>query len=157
MPKNAFFDPFFQNFACGAKKLAKIDTKPCFGRARKINLVDLKKKKSRQNFRNFFENPPPPRENPKSAPELINFWKVFLKVSSSLLVFLSCLKLFTNFWIVLSSIFFMFCRFLFEYFQKFAAASFSSFDYFLTIMRSTIFSLFFVFFESRTLFIFCLR
>ena len=33
------------------------------------NLVDLKKKKGRQNFGKFFENPPPPRENPKSAPE----------------------------------------------------------------------------------------
>ena len=31
-------------------------------------MVDLKKKKSRQNFGKFFENPPPPRENPRSAP-----------------------------------------------------------------------------------------
>ena len=51
---------FFQKFACGAENFAKIRGKHCFGRARKINLVDLKKKKGRQNFRFFFENPPPP-------------------------------------------------------------------------------------------------
>ena len=28
-----------------------------------------KKKKGRQNFGKFFENPPPPRENPRSAPD----------------------------------------------------------------------------------------
>ena len=44
MPKNAFFGLFFQNFACGAENLAKIGTKQCFGRAREINLVHLKKK-----------------------------------------------------------------------------------------------------------------
>ena len=31
-----------------------------------------KKKKGRQNFGKFFENPPPPRENPRSAPEYTN-------------------------------------------------------------------------------------
>ena len=30
-----------------------------------------KKKKGRQNFGKFFENPPPPRENPRSAPAYI--------------------------------------------------------------------------------------
>ena len=34
---------FFQKFACGAENFAKIGAKQCFGRARKINLVDLKK------------------------------------------------------------------------------------------------------------------
>ena len=58
--KNAFFDLFFQNLACGAASLVKMGTKQCFGRARKINLVELKK--GRQNFRNFFENPPLPLE-----------------------------------------------------------------------------------------------
>ena len=52
VPKNAFFGLLFQNFACGAENFAKIGTKQCFGRAREINLVDLKK--GRQNFRNFF-------------------------------------------------------------------------------------------------------
>ena len=37
------FLAFFQNFACGAENLSKIGTKQCLGRARKINLVDLKK------------------------------------------------------------------------------------------------------------------
>ena len=38
------FLAFFQNFACGAENLSKIGTKQCLGRARKINLVDLKKR-----------------------------------------------------------------------------------------------------------------
>ena len=58
MPKNAFFGLFFQNFACGAKNLAKIGTKRCFGRARKINLVDLKKRPSK--FSKIFWKPTPP-------------------------------------------------------------------------------------------------
>ena len=37
------FRLFFQKFACGAENFAKIGIKQCFGRARKINLVDLKK------------------------------------------------------------------------------------------------------------------
>ena len=57
MPKNTFFGLFSQKFACGAENFAKIGAKQFFGRARKINLVDLKK--GRQNFRFFFENPPP--------------------------------------------------------------------------------------------------
>ena len=69
-PKNAFFGLFFQNSACGAEILAKTGTKMCVRRAGKINSVDLKD--GRQNFRNFFENPPPPpRENPRSAPVVI--------------------------------------------------------------------------------------
>ena len=66
VPKNAFFGLFFQNSACGAKNLTKIGTKPCFGRARKINLVDLK------NF--FLKIRPPPRENPRSAPIQCTVW-----------------------------------------------------------------------------------
>ena len=88
-PKTAFFDCFFQKFACGAENLAKIGAKQYFGRngrAQKINLVDLKKKKGRQNFGKFFENPPPPpRENPRSAPvykfffNFLNFFMLFSK------------------------------------------------------------------------------
>ena len=51
------------------KKCPKIGAKQCFGRARKINLVDLKKKKGRQNFGKSAP-PPPPRENPRSAPDI---------------------------------------------------------------------------------------
>ena len=51
----------FQKLACGAENLAKVGAKQCFGRARKINLVDLKK--SRQNFEKFCENPPPSRKS----------------------------------------------------------------------------------------------
>ena len=47
-----------QNFACGAEILAKTESLQCFERARKINLIDLKK--CRQNFRNLFEKLPPP-------------------------------------------------------------------------------------------------
>ena len=53
-PKTAFLT-VFQKFACGAENFTKIGAKKCFGRARKINLVDLKKRSSK-----FFENPPPP-------------------------------------------------------------------------------------------------
>ena len=41
--KNAFFGLFFQYFASCAENLARIGTKQCSGRARKIILVDLKK------------------------------------------------------------------------------------------------------------------
>ena len=51
-PKTAFLT-VFQKFACGADNLAKIGAKQCFGIARKINLVDLKKRS---------QNPPPPLE-----------------------------------------------------------------------------------------------
>ena len=70
----------FQKFTCGAENFAKIGAKQCFGRASKINLVDLKKK-GRQNFGKFFENPspPPPRENPRSAPGLFTDYLVDLK------------------------------------------------------------------------------
>ena len=48
VPKNAFFDCFFlQKFACGAENFAKVGAKQCFGRAQKINLVDLKKRPSK--------------------------------------------------------------------------------------------------------------
>ena len=56
--ENAFFGLFFQKFACGAEN-AKIGTKQCLGRARKINLVDLRKKVEKK-FSKIFENPPPP-------------------------------------------------------------------------------------------------
>ena len=58
-PKTVFW-LFFQKFARGAENLATIGAKQCFGRARKINLVD--KKKGRQNFRIFFWKSPPPLE-----------------------------------------------------------------------------------------------
>ena len=58
MPKNGFFDLFFLKIACGAENLAKTGSFYCFGRARKINLIDLKKKVVKI-FENFFENPPP--------------------------------------------------------------------------------------------------
>ena len=48
----------FSNIFSGAVNLVNTWTKKCFGRARKINLVDLKK--GCQNFGKFFENPPPP-------------------------------------------------------------------------------------------------
>ena len=67
--KNAFFGLFFQNFACGAENLTKIGTKQRFGRARKINWVDLKKSSTK--FSKIFRKshtPPSPRENPRSAP-----------------------------------------------------------------------------------------
>ena len=72
---------FFQKFACGAEHLAKIGAKHCFGRALKINLVDLKKKKSRPNFRIFFKNPPPPLEKILDPPldKGQQFFSVFMQ------------------------------------------------------------------------------
>ena len=57
------FSAYFSSFACGAEQLSKIESRKI--RARKINLVDLKKSKK---F-NFFSkiHPPPTR----SAPELL--------------------------------------------------------------------------------------
>ena len=43
--KKRFFDCFFKNLPAAQKFLQKIGAKRCFGRALKINLVDLKKKK----------------------------------------------------------------------------------------------------------------
>ena len=68
-PEGAFKTPFwpvFQHFACNAQNLAKTGAKQCFGRSRKINLFELKKG---QSFRTFFENPSPPRENPRYTPK----------------------------------------------------------------------------------------
>ena len=63
-PKTAFLTCFFfQKFACSAENLVYLRSK-CFGRARKINLVGLKK--GRQNFRKLFENPPSPPPPPPS-------------------------------------------------------------------------------------------
>ena len=51
----------------GVQSRQKISPKPGLNRGQIIS-VDLKK--SRQNFWNFFENPPPPtRENHRSAPD----------------------------------------------------------------------------------------
>ena len=47
VPKNGFFDLFFQKIACGAENLAKTGYFYCFGRARKNNSVDLIKKLSK--------------------------------------------------------------------------------------------------------------
>ena len=52
-----------------AKFLAEIGTKPCFGRARKINLVDLKKKVVKI-FENFLKIRPPPLEKILDPPLL---------------------------------------------------------------------------------------
>ena len=54
---------FFQKFACGPENFAKIGAKQSFGRARKINLVDLKKKvvKILENFLKI--RPPPSRKS----------------------------------------------------------------------------------------------
>ena len=62
--KTPFFGLFFQNFAhkFGPKHNQSLYR---FGRARRINLVDLKKVDKFFEF--FFENPPP-RKNPRSAP-----------------------------------------------------------------------------------------
>ena len=58
-PKTAFLTVFFfQKFACGATKFAKIGAKQCFGGARKINLVDLKKRSKFSIF--FWKSAPPP-------------------------------------------------------------------------------------------------
>ena len=62
--KNAVLACFFQNFACGAGNLAKARSFHCFGKARKINLVDLKKVD--KNFENFLKIPPSLRDNPRS-------------------------------------------------------------------------------------------
>ena len=58
---------FFQKSACGAENIAKVGAKQCFGKPRKINLVDLKKKvvKILENFLKIR----PPQENPRSAPD----------------------------------------------------------------------------------------
>ena len=44
VPENGFFDLFFQKFACGVEIFPKTVSFYCFRRARKINLVDLKKR-----------------------------------------------------------------------------------------------------------------
>ena len=63
------FWPFFQKFACCAKFFCQNRGKTVLWESSK-NQFGRPKKKG-QNFRIFFENPPPPRENPRSAPDLI--------------------------------------------------------------------------------------
>ena len=53
--ENAFFGLLFQNFVCDAENIPKTGSIYCFERARKINLVDLKKKKVDKIFDFFFE------------------------------------------------------------------------------------------------------
>ena len=76
-PKTAFLTVFCQKFDYGAENFAKMGTKQCFGRARKINLVDLKKK-CRQYFGKFFENPPP-LEKILDPPLILGFSRQFIK------------------------------------------------------------------------------
>ena len=53
LPENGFSDCFFFKNLTAAQK-AKVGAKQCFGRARKINLVDLKKKKRSSKFWKIF-------------------------------------------------------------------------------------------------------
>ena len=85
MPKNAFFTDFFKKFSCGAESFAKIGAKQCFGRAQKINLVDLKKK-GRQNFGKFFENPPPPLEKILDPPLILTLFFLRVEMIKKLIV-----------------------------------------------------------------------
>ena len=57
MPKNGFFDPFFQNF--GAENLAKTGFFLLLWESSENQSDRPKKNKGRQSFRKFFENPPP--------------------------------------------------------------------------------------------------
>ena len=52
VPKNGFFDCF-----------VKVGARQCFGRARKINLVDLKKKRSSKFWKIFRKSAPPSRKS----------------------------------------------------------------------------------------------
>ena len=61
VPKNSFFGLFFKKFVCDAESLIKLRSLKCFGRAQKINLVDLKKRSTK--ISNFFETLPPPSRN----------------------------------------------------------------------------------------------
>ena len=62
MPKNGFFDCFFEKLPAAQQNFAKIRVKQCFGRARKIYLFDLKKKvvKILEIFLKIYPPPPPP-------------------------------------------------------------------------------------------------
>ena len=65
---------FFQKFAGGVENLAKTASFYCFGRARKMNLVDLKKRVVKIFV---FENLlPPPLEKILDKPDL-NFSEIF--------------------------------------------------------------------------------
>ena len=66
--KTPFLACFFINLSAAQKFWSKWGLYSDLGELQKINLVDLKKRST--NLRHFFENspPPPPRENPRSAP-----------------------------------------------------------------------------------------
>ena len=67
-PKTAFLTVFLE-ICLRRRKFSQNGGKKCFGRSSKNQFGrPKKKKKGRQNFRIFFENPPPPRENSRSAP-----------------------------------------------------------------------------------------
>ena len=67
LPKNGFCDLFFRNLPAAQKIWPKQRLFSIL--ARKINLVDLKKKVVKI-FENLFKIRPPPRENPRFAPDL---------------------------------------------------------------------------------------
>ena len=83
VPKNAFFGLFFQNSACGAEILGIIGTKHCFGRARKIYLVDLKKRSTK--FSKIFWKSPLEKILDPPLPEALKIWpkKTFLVIWES--------------------------------------------------------------------------
>ena len=83
--ENAFFGLFFKFLPAEEKIFAKTGSFYCFGRARKINLVDLKE--VQKIFENFLKIRPP-RENPKFTPgfdqltkKLDTLWYLFTSSS----------------------------------------------------------------------------
>ena len=77
--KNWLFWQFFQKLACGAENFAKIGAKQCFGRAQKINLVDLKKRSSK--FLKFFWKSAPPLEKILDPPLVLTMTTSFHRLS----------------------------------------------------------------------------
>ena len=74
VPKNIIFFGLFFNILSAAQKIGEKTGSFLFGRARKINLVDLKKK-----FDKIFEvflKIRPPQENPRSAPAWVQIFIV---------------------------------------------------------------------------------
>ena len=66
-PKTAFLTVFLK-ICLRRRKFCQNRGKRVLWETSKNQFGRPKKKKSRQNFGKFFENPPPPRENPRSAP-----------------------------------------------------------------------------------------